>query len=73
MSVCPHCKKELQILGRAFKNLESYHPGGGRVLTATECCNKPVYLYMVQKFQVEKYTGEASEDDWGVTFKTKKK
>ena len=65
---CPHCKKDILLSDIPFINLASYKPNG-RVLTATQCCEKPIYLSAEIIYSVEIYNGNRTEDDWGIKFK----
>ncbi len=65
---CPHCKKDIILSDIPFRNLESYNPNG-RVLTATQCCEKPVYLNARIVYSVEIYDGDKTKDDWSIKFK----
>jgi hypothetical protein len=62
---CPNCNKNLRISSNAYRNLESYHPGGGVVLVSSECCNYGFLLKMESKFSITEYTGDKKEDNWG--------
>jgi hypothetical protein len=67
---CPYCDQELDILPRCYKNIETYYPH--RALCTTECCGKIVYLRQESHFVVQKYTGDKTEDDWGIPAKEQK-
>lgn len=62
---CKKCGKRLVLPSRAYLNLESYNVGGS-VMVASECCNTGYIIKMNVSYAVTEYTGEATEDDWGV-------
>lgn len=61
---CPNCKKELIIPRNAYRNLETYHPGG-TVLVASECCGAGYLLKQNISYKLTPYTGDLEEDEWG--------
>jgi hypothetical protein len=63
---CPHCGEELKIAPRVVYNVDCYNKS---VVGATECCSKLVNVRPVRSVVVTKYTGEKTEDDWGVSVK----
>jgi hypothetical protein len=69
---CLNCKNELKINSGAYRNLESYHQGGGTVLVSSECCNSGFLLKSRVTFSITEYTGDKKEDDWGNKIVSKK-
>jgi len=69
---CPNCKKELKINSSAYRNLESYHQGGGVVLVSSKCCNHGFLLRSKVTFSITEYSGDLKEDDWGNKIISKK-
>jgi len=63
---CPHCEKELRINEVVYLNLESYR---GSVIAATNCCGKGVRVSDVVRVRVSPYTGDDTEDSWGIPIK----
>ncbi len=49
----------------AYRNLETYKVGGS-VMVASECCNTGYIIKMNVSYTATEYTGDATEDDWGV-------
>jgi hypothetical protein len=71
---CTQCGKDLVLPSKAYLNLETYKVGGA-VMVASECCNTGYIIKMEVSYKVTPYTGDATEDDWGVDLskpKTKK-
>lgn len=68
MKVCPHCGKKWSSL--PFQTSRWFENGfGNHCLTVTECCNRPVTIYMRRVYDITPYTGESTEDEWGREFK----
>jgi hypothetical protein len=69
---CENCGKDLIIPSRAYLNLESYNVGGS-IMTASDCCGAGYVVKMKVSYQVTKYTGDKTEDEWGTKLTTKEK
>jgi hypothetical protein len=63
---CPKCGKNLKIPSRAYMNLQTNYQTSGRVLVSSNCCGYGIWLNMEQVFTIEPYSGDRTEDDWGV-------
>lgn len=67
---CPNCKKEINLIPPAYRNLESYQIGTGKsVLATSSCCNSAFKVYIKTSFQLELYDGDKTKDDWGNSIK----
>jgi hypothetical protein len=67
---CPHCSKELVVPNRALHSVEAY---GKPALSVTECCGNLVRVGRIVNFSITKYTGNETEDSWGVPVGTLEK
>lgn len=65
---CPKCKKEVVIPNYAYRNVETYNTV---MLTASECCGTFYIVNRTVQFQVTKYTGDKTTDDWGINLNKK--
>lgn len=63
MKRCPHCNKQLKVPNYAWHNADAYDQ---RVNVTTECCDKMITITPIRTYNVSKYEGTATEDDWGV-------
>jgi hypothetical protein len=64
---CPHCKETLKVEPYVYRNLETYHIGGGLVKATTDCCGNIVSMSVqtVFKAYIPYNHNELTEDDWG--------
>lgn len=65
---CPRCKKDIHFKERVYLNLETYKVGGS-VLAVSNCCNAPFIVKMNVSYKVTPYTGNETEDEWGIKMK----
>jgi len=63
---CPQCNKELKLAPFVYRNVETYD---NIVVKVTQCCKKPVTVSRVVNFSVTAYSGDKTEDDWGIKIK----
>ena len=61
---CIKCGEEVDIPDRAYKNLETYNPGG-TVTVASDCCGAGYTVSMEIHYKIYPYKGPKKEDDWG--------
>lgn len=61
--ICPHCKDTLILRSPAWHNVEAY---GKSAKVFTMCCQMPIKLARVVRFDATPTTIEG-EDDWGYT------
>lgn len=59
---CPHCFKELDIPDVVYLNAATYHQTN---LIVTNCCENPVLVRPIIRFEVTKYEGKETQDYWG--------
>jgi len=63
MSSCPWCgADDVIVKGNAFMNADIYQNTN---LVVTKCCNQPVTVTPLRTYQIAKYLGNRTEDDWG--------
>lgn len=60
---CTHCNKPLKIPNRVYYNCDTYDE---TCVSVTNCCGKMVVVRPVRTYNISKYTGDRTEDDWGV-------
>lgn len=70
--ICPNCGKEIILAPRVYRNLETYHIGGGSVLAVSECCGIGYKVNVETSFNLRPYDGPEKKDDWGDSIKTYK-
>ena len=65
---CPYCGGRFSIPGNAMRNLESYNPNGS-ILTHSQCCKVGITLSAKIVYSCKIYTGDKTEDDFGISIK----
>lgn len=66
---CPHCNNELKVDTVVYMNADIYQRTN---IIVTKCCGNPVYITPIRKYEVTKYKGDRTEDDWGNDIKQNK-
>ncbi len=60
--ICPECGESLRIPDNTYMNMYNYH---NSCCTITNCCGKLIAVSPQFSYTAYKYTGNATEDDWG--------
>ena len=64
---CPNCESTLDVDQCVYLNADTY--GKTNVIT-TNCCGEAITVRPIRTYEVRRYEGNRSEDDWGNPIKS---
>lgn len=67
---CPHCKENLKIPPRSYRNVETFQQS---IQVTTECCGNLITLSGTMAFRARKGPEHLKEDSFGIPVKPLKK